>query len=59
MTAKPPPQHPPAITPKGPERPSTISSAELLKGKTELLIDHQGRQYRLRITAQGKLILTA
>jgi len=41
------------------EMPERIDSSALLKGKSELLIQHQGREYRLRLTAQGKLILTA
>lgn len=36
----------------------TVSSAELLAGQRELLIEHAGQIYRLRITATGKLILT-
>jgi hemin uptake protein HemP len=36
-----------------------IRSAILLAGKRELIIEHAGREYRLRVTAQGKLILTA
>jgi hemin uptake protein HemP len=35
-----------------------IDSQELLKGKKELIIEHQGRLYRLQATRQGKLILT-
>ena len=35
-----------------------ISSRELLAGATEIEIDHHGMCYRLRHTAQGKLILT-
>lgn len=35
-----------------------ISSHELLDGATEIEIDHHGMCYRLRHTAQGKLILT-
>lgn len=31
----------------------------LLDGADELLIEHAGREYRLRITQNGKLILTA
>jgi len=38
--------------------PRTTSGA-LLAGKRELIIEHAGREYRLRVTAQGKLILTA
>jgi hemin uptake protein HemP len=35
-----------------------VGSQELLKGKKELIIEHQGRLYRLQATRQGKLILT-
>ena len=35
-----------------------IDSRELLGGDRELLIQHQQQVYRLRVTAQGKLILT-
>ncbi len=37
---------------------NAISSEELLGGKAELLIQHEGCIYRLRITQNGKLILT-
>lgn len=36
----------------------TIASDELFGGETEVLILHNGEQYRLRITRQDKLILT-
>lgn len=36
-----------------------ISSLELLQGRSELIIEHQNREYRLRLTHSGKLILTA
>jgi hemin uptake protein HemP len=36
-----------------------ISSRELLGPHGELVIEHHGREYRLRITQNGKLILTA
>jgi hemin uptake protein HemP len=36
-----------------------VRSEDLLGGRTELIIEHQGRDYRLRITQNGKLILTA
>jgi hemin uptake protein HemP len=39
--------------------PRRISSGQLLGPKGELLIEHQGREYRLRLTQNGKLILTA
>lgn len=35
-----------------------VSSAELLRGTNELLIEHHGALYRLRLTSLGKLILT-
>jgi hemin uptake protein HemP len=36
-----------------------VSSLELLGPKGELIIQHEGREYRLRLTQNGKLILTA
>jgi hemin uptake protein HemP len=36
-----------------------IRSEDLLGARGELLIEHRGRAYRLRITQNGKLILTA
>ena len=35
-----------------------ISSKELFGSLRELVIEHVGDEYRLRITSQGKLILT-
>lgn len=35
-----------------------VSSGELMAGQKELLIEHAGEEYRLRITSKGKLILT-
>ena len=35
-----------------------LSSDELLGGQRELVIEHSGEEYRLRITSKGKLILT-
>jgi hemin uptake protein HemP len=40
----------------GPRR--SVASAELFDGGSELLIRHGAEEYRLRITRQGKLILT-
>jgi len=34
-------------------------SRQLLGERGELLIEHNGREYRLRLTQSGKLILTA
>jgi len=36
-----------------------VRSEDLLNGGVEILIEHRGREYRLRITQNGKLILTA
>jgi hemin uptake protein HemP len=36
-----------------------ITSKELLGKDGQIVITHQGREYRLRITQNGKLILTA
>ena len=47
---------PAAPAPGGPRR---VRSEELLKGGVEILIEHHGREYRLRVTQNGKLILTA
>jgi len=53
----------PASTPMpGPlDNPPTpvVESAALLKGRPEVVILHNGREYRLRHTRLGKLILTA
>jgi len=40
-------------------RPSRIFSQALLGPGGELIIEHGGREYRLRLTQNGKLILTA
>ena len=52
---------PPGIKPGASARGTTprIRSEVLFGGRTELVIEHQGREYRLRITQNGKLILTA
>ena len=39
--------------------PPKVNSETLLGGARELVITHNGRDYRLRITQNGKLILTA
>lgn len=36
-----------------------VTSGELFGGATELVIVHGQREYRLRVTSNGKLILTA
>lgn len=39
--------------------PSRVSSDALLGTRKELVIVHNGREYRLRLTQNDKLILTA
>lgn len=39
--------------------PQRVQSETLLGNARELLIVHNGREYRLRLTQNGKLILTA
>ena len=39
--------------------PLRVQSEALLGNAKELLIVHNGREYRLRLTQNGKLILTA
>ena len=46
-------------SPRQPESPQKVSSAALLGTRRELVIVHNGREYRLRLTQNGKLILTA
>ena len=53
VTQKPPPQE--ATNPV----PHRVSSEALLGSCKELVIVHNGREYRLRLTQNGKLILTA
>jgi hemin uptake protein HemP len=60
MTAKPLQRAPTASPPTS--RASSIprvTSRELLGAAGQLVIAHGGREYRLRITQNGKLILTA
>jgi hemin uptake protein HemP len=42
-----------------PQAPSRVCSEALLGQAKELVIIHNGREYRLRMTQNGKLILTA
>jgi len=41
------------------DSPPRISSARLLGERGVLIIEHEGREYRLRLTQNRKLILTA
>ena len=44
--------HPPSA------RAARIASEQLMKGRREIIIQHGREEYRLRVTAAGKLILT-
>lgn len=45
------------VTPRGPAIP-LVQSKELFGGAREILIEHSGGFYRLRVTHSNKLILT-
>lgn len=49
----------PADSPEADKPLERVESRELLGPKGELVIVHNGREYRLRLTQHGKLILTA
>lgn len=36
----------------------SLRSEDILQGQKEIVIEHGGQRYRLRVTAAGKLILT-
>jgi hemin uptake protein HemP len=42
-----------------PQDPQRVTSEALLGPRRELVIVHNGREYKLRLTQNGKLILTA
>jgi hemin uptake protein HemP len=44
--------------PPGPAATRRVSSHALLEGERELVIQHQGSEYHLRLTRNDKLILT-
>jgi hemin uptake protein HemP len=47
------------LTSTGEQRPHpVVRSSDLFQGGKELVIRHAGEEYRLRITRNGKLILT-
>lgn len=56
------PPSPPLLQPathfERPRPPDNIPADVLFKGNLEVLITHNGDTYRLRITRNGKLILT-
>jgi hemin uptake protein HemP len=48
-----------AVPGNTPRQPTHVSSATLFGTGRELIIQHDGREYRLRLTRNDKLILTA
>lgn len=48
----------PKVPQSGSTQPTRVSTNELMRGTKELIILHEGMEYRLRITSQNKLILT-
>lgn len=52
------PEEPVSATATPSNPPHVVSSRELLKGRTELWIEHEGQMYRLQATSRGKLYLT-
>lgn len=49
----------PDLSPPGNAPVARVASRELLGEGMQLVIEHAGREYRLRVTSNGKLILTA
>jgi hemin uptake protein HemP len=49
---------PPAPPPQPMSALRRVASGELMAGNREIIILHDGQEYRLRITSTGKLILT-
>jgi len=47
------------LEPAGSSQRERVMSKQLLGERGELIIEHHGREYRLRRTQNGKLILTA
>jgi hemin uptake protein HemP len=52
------PSRQPGATGQGKHSPASIPASRLFQGSQEILIDHNSETYRLRITKNGKLILT-
>ena len=53
----PPKEREPMGLPPKAQHASHYTSNDLFKGQSEILIEHQGAEYRLRITRSGGLIL--
>ena len=46
---------PPAEVPHSPA--PVLRSSDLLQGRKEVVLEHEGEQYRLRLTRNGRLVL--
>jgi hemin uptake protein HemP len=53
-----PPESHPGVQAPSSVAPDTIQGDQLFNGRQEILIAHHGDTYRLRVTRNGKLILT-
>jgi hemin uptake protein HemP len=53
-----PASYPPGQAPAHEEAPLIVTSAEVLRGRREIWIEHGQDMYRLRLTAAGNLYLT-
>jgi hemin uptake protein HemP len=49
---------PNARAPRAGQTPKRLKVSDLLLGEREAILEHDGQDYRLRITNNGKLILT-
>lgn len=58
MTPNRDPVPPPSAAPTPRSELPRLSVRDLFAGRTEIILDHNGEDYRLRITARGRLILT-
>ena len=48
----------PVVPPSRGRTPTRVRVRDLLDGANEAILEHDGQDYHLRITANGKLILT-
>jgi hemin uptake protein HemP len=46
-----------APTPQAEPEPPVLAAADLLRGRREVVIEHDGVRYRLRLTRRNRLIL--
>ena len=51
------PDRPAEPPPQAAETAPVVPAAELFRGKREIVIEHDGARYRLRITRRNRLIL--